>query len=61
MSTEPDDRMLDLLIEEVRALRGEVRELRDEFQQAKGSLTLIKWLAGISIAVAGLWHTLRGG
>lgn len=52
---------IELLHADVKALRAEVRELRDDFQKAKGTWLFLKWLIAISVPISAIWVRLRHG
>lgn len=51
---------MDQMKEDLKAARGEVKELVDAWRTATNVLAFIKWLAGIGTAAAFLWAGVKG-
>lgn len=48
-------------IHDLLQLKESIQELLDTWRAAKGMLTIIKWLAGISSGMAVIWAAWHGG
>ncbi len=52
---------VEALSKEVAALKEIIKELLDMWRAARGMLTIIKWLAGISSGLGVIWAAWHGG
>ncbi len=57
----PRDTEIAELQKSVAELKESIQELLDAWRAARGMLTIIKWLAGISSGLGVIWAALHGG